>query len=49
MDRTVISSRINRITSDISKLSATLCAIENTDIEQYPGNYAMLMQHCSAK
>lgn len=42
MDRAVISSRISRITSDISKLSATLCAIENTDIEQYPGNYAML-------
>jgi hypothetical protein len=42
LDRAVISSRINRITSDISKLSATLCAIENTDIEQYPGNYAML-------
>jgi hypothetical protein len=42
LDRAVISSRISRITSDISKLSATLYAIENTDIEQYPGNYAML-------
>ena len=42
MDRTVISGRINRISSDISKLSATLRAMENTDIEQSPGNYAVL-------
>lgn len=42
MDKTVISGRISRITGDITKLSATLCAIENMDIEKYPGNYAML-------
>lgn len=42
MDRSVISGRINRISGDITKLSATLCAIENTDVEKYPGNYAML-------
>lgn len=42
MDKSVISNRINRISTDISKLSATLCAIESTDVEKYPGNYAML-------
>ena len=42
MDRSVISSRISRIIGDINKLSSTLCAIENTDIEQYPENYATL-------
>ena len=42
MDRSVISQRISRITGDIAKLSSTLCAIENTDIEKYPDNYAML-------
>ena len=42
MDRTVISGRISRISNDISKLSVTLCAMENTDIEKFPGNYAML-------
>ena len=42
MDRSVISSRIRRISSDINKLSSTLCAMENTDIEKYPENYAML-------
>lgn len=42
MDRTAISNRISRIMGDINKLSSTLCAIENTDIEKYPDNYAML-------
>lgn len=42
MDRAVISNRINRILSDISKLSSTLYAMESTDIEKYPGNYTML-------
>ena len=42
MDRAVITDRINRISGDINKLSAALCAIENTDIEKYPDNYAML-------
>ncbi len=42
MDRSVISGRIKRILGDINKLSSTLCAMENTDIEKYPENYAML-------
>ena len=42
MDRSVITGRINRISGDIAKLSATLCAIENTDVEKQPRNYAML-------
>lgn len=42
MDRTSISRRIGSIKGDIEKLSNTLCAIEKTDIENYPGNYAML-------
>lgn len=42
MDRTSISRRIGSIKGDIEKLSNTLCAIEKTDIENYPDNYAML-------
>lgn len=42
MDRTSISRRIGSIKGDIEKLSNTLCAIEKTDIENYPENYAML-------
>lgn len=42
MDRTSILRRIGSIKGDITKLSNTLCAIENTDIENYPDNYAML-------
>ncbi|MCI8471760.1 MAG: hypothetical protein HFE65_01490 [Clostridiales bacterium] len=42
MDRTSISRRIGSIKGDISKLSNTLCAIEQTDIENYPDNYTML-------
>ncbi len=42
MDRTSISRRIGSINGDISKLSNTLCAIEKTDIENYPDNYMML-------
>ncbi len=42
MDRPIISQRINRILSDITKLSNTLYAIEKTDIEKYPDNYTML-------
>lgn len=42
MDRTSISRRISSIKGDISKLSNTLCAIEQTDIENYPDNYTML-------
>ena len=39
MDRTSISRRIGSIKGDIEKLSNTLCAIEKTDIENYPDNY----------
>ena len=42
MDKSNISRRIDSIKSDITKLSNTLCAIENTDIENYPDNYTML-------
>lgn len=42
MDRTSISRRIDSIKGDISKLSNTLCAIEKTDIENYPDNYMIL-------
>ena len=42
MDRTSILRRIGSIKGDIAKLSNTLCAIENADIENYPDNYAML-------
>ncbi len=42
MDRVTLSNRIKRITGDLNKLTATLHAMENTDIEKYPENYAML-------
>lgn len=42
MDKLNISRRIGSIKSDITKLSNTLCAIENTDIKNYPDNYTML-------
>lgn len=42
MDKSSISKRIGSIKGDITKLSNTLCAIENTDMENYPDNYAML-------
>ena len=42
MNRTVLSQRISRILSDIEKLSNTLYAMDNTDIEKYPDNYEML-------
>ncbi|MFR7717704.1 MAG: DUF6100 family protein [Lachnospiraceae bacterium] len=42
LNRTVLSQRISRIQSDIKKLSNTLCAMDNTDIERYPENYEML-------
>lgn len=46
MDRTSISRRIGSIKTDITKLSNTLCAIENTDMENYPDNYAMMATGC---
>lgn len=42
MNRANITKQIGNIKDDINKLSHTLCAIENTDIENYPENYAML-------
>lgn len=42
MNRTVLSQRISRILSDIEKLTNTLYAMDNTDIEKYPDNYEML-------
>lgn len=42
MDRTVIANRISRVMGDIQKLSGTLCAMENTDLSQYPENYSRL-------
>ena len=42
MDKTNISRRIGSIKTDITKLSNTLCAIEHTDMENYPDNYAMM-------
>ena len=42
MDKTNISRRIGSIKTDITKLSNTLCAIEHTDMENYPDNYAMI-------
>lgn len=42
MNREVLSKRISRIQSDIDKLSNTLLAMDNTDIEHYPDNYEML-------
>ncbi len=42
MERQVISQRIGRIIGDIGKLQNTLYAMDNTDIQKYPDNYAML-------
>ena len=42
MDRQIINKRITGIQSEIDKLVRTLCAMENTDLSQYPENYEML-------
>lgn len=42
MERKIISQRINSILTDLVKLQNTLYALDNTDIGQYPDNYAML-------
>ena len=42
MDRQIINKRIVGIQSEIEKLVRTLCAMENTDLSQYPENYEML-------
>lgn len=42
MDRQIINKRITGIQNEIEKLIRTLCAMENTDISQYPENYEML-------
>ncbi len=43
MTKTVIVRRIQRIKAELTKLSATLCAIENMDSALYPENYATLV------
>ena len=42
MERKNISRRISNLLEDLVKLQNTLYALDNTDIEQYPENYAML-------
>ena len=42
MDRQTLNKRIDGIANDTEKLLRTLCAMENTDISQYPENYEML-------
>lgn len=42
MERKIISQRIGRIAGDIMRLLNTLGAMDNTDMEQHPDNYAML-------
>ena len=42
MERKIISQRIGRIWGDLIRLLNTLNAMDNTDMEQYPDNYAML-------
>lgn len=42
MERKIISQRIGRISGDLMRLLNTLGAMENTDMEQYPDNFAML-------
>lgn len=42
MERKIISQRIGRISGDLIRLLNTLNAMDNTDMEQYPDNYAML-------
>lgn len=42
MERKILSQRINNILEDLVKLQNTLYAMDNTDIEQYPDNYALL-------
>lgn len=42
MERKILSQRINKILEDLIKLQNTLYAMDSTDIEQYPDNYALL-------
>lgn len=42
MERKIISQRIGRIAGDIMRLLNTLGAMDSTDMEQHPDNYAML-------
>lgn len=42
MEQKIISQRISRISEDLMRLLNTLGAMDNTDMEQYPDNYAML-------
>ena len=42
MDKNIISQRILQIQEEISKLSSTLYAMNNSDIFKYPDNYEIL-------
>lgn len=42
MERTILSQRIESILNEITRLSNTLYAMDNTNIQRYPDNYEML-------
>lgn len=42
MNQAELSQKIQQISGDVSKLSATLCAMDNADAETYPENYELL-------
>lgn len=42
MNQSELSHKIQQISGDMSKLSATLCAMENADADTYPENYELL-------
>lgn len=42
MNQPELSHKIQQISGDVSKLSATLCAMDNADAETYPENYELL-------
>jgi hypothetical protein len=42
MERKIITKRIEEITSDISRLSNALYAMDTTDIQRHPDNYEIL-------
>ena len=42
MERAILSQRIESILHEITRLSNTLYAMDNTNIEQYSDNYEML-------
>lgn len=42
MNQLDLSHKIQQISGDVSKLSATLCAMDNADADTYPENYELL-------